>query len=135
MFVRELEKKVASKEGPLGNRKFSDHKISAVLTSLRKVHHDLNSESLPMDHLLLELDILFDRKTFRHESIRMCISQLWSERLHTAYQTFEVLQAYQRNVREIGIDGLKLADEIVHYCDGKRESAIKLMDQLIATVK
>lgn len=193
VFVRELEKKVASKEGPLGNRKFSDHKINAVLTSLRKVHHDLNSETLPMDHLLLELDILFDRKTFRHESIRMCISQLWSERLHTAYQTFEMLQAYQRNVREkgrpaqyslyrqllaevngycmnmgvylfeqpvdeteirdfigtsefkvrlpkerkfeIGIDGLKLADEIVHYCDGKRESAIKLMYQLIATVK
>jgi hypothetical protein len=35
----------------------------------------------------------------------------------------------------IGIDGLKLADEIVHYCDGKRESANELMDQLVATVR
>jgi hypothetical protein len=88
--------------GPFGDREIIDPHASQVIGELRSIHRRLQTPSLPMRDLFGELDILFDRKTFRNEAVSECTSQGWSDRLHAAYQTVEILRAYQRNVRDAG---------------------------------
>ena len=100
--IRKLERQLAeaSREGPLRDKKFVDDRVAAVVGSLRAKHRERHSDVLPVPELLKELDPLFDRKTFRREKLMECTAQNWDERLHSAYQTKVVLEAYQPNVRD-----------------------------------
>jgi hypothetical protein len=112
---------VASLAGPLGDRRFVDRLVTDVVNHLREKHRILVSPLLPLEELIPELDILFDRKTFRHESLSDCVTQGWALRLHPACQTLVVLRAYQRNVRDKGSPTQydlfkKVIDEVDGYC-------------------
>lgn len=72
---------------------------------------------LPRD-LIESLDVLFDRKTFRHESLLECTLQNWQDRLHAAYQTLVVLQCYQSNIRDYGSsEQYKLYKQLLNAVD------------------
>jgi hypothetical protein len=88
--------------GPLGNRRFFDAAINGVVSDLQRKHQVLGSDLLRPRELLESLDVLFDRKTFRQESLLSCTLQNWPDRLHIAYQTLEILRAYQRNIQYFG---------------------------------
>jgi len=85
--------------GPFGASDFSDREVNDVVQRLREMHTRQGTEFLDPRDLLPELDLLFNRKTFRYEALRRCPEQRWSDRLDSAYQTLRVFQAYLRNVR------------------------------------
>jgi hypothetical protein len=106
--------------GPFGREQFSDDRVNDVISRLRKLHQDLDTEFLPRVKLRNELDHLFGRKTFRYERLRECPDQRWGDRLDSAYQTEKVLRDYERNVRQVAPDKYQLYQnlirEIGHYC-------------------
>jgi hypothetical protein len=85
--------------GPFGTDEFSDKDVNDVVLHLRRLHKGKRTEFLDEPDLLPELDLLFNRKTFRFEELRRCPEQRWADRLDSAYQTLKVLQGYVRNVR------------------------------------
>lgn len=87
--------------GPFSAEEFSDKDVNDVVRHLRRLHEQKRTEFLDEPDLLPELDLLFNRKTFRFEELRRCPEQRWADRLDSAYQTLKVLQAYMRNVRGI----------------------------------
>jgi hypothetical protein len=87
--------------GPFSTEEFSDKDVNDVVLHLRRLHEQKRTDLLAEADLLPELDLLFNRKTFRFEELRRCPEQRWSDRLDSAYQTLKVLQAYMRNVRGI----------------------------------
>jgi hypothetical protein len=87
--------------GPLTAEDFSDKDVNDVVLHLRRIHEQKQTDFLAEADLLPELDLLFNRKTFRTEELRRCPEQRWADRLDSAYQTLKVLQAYMRNVSGI----------------------------------
>jgi hypothetical protein len=104
--------------GPLGDQEFSDRKVNDVVARLRDLHHRRRSEFLDGRELLSELDLLFNRKTFRFETLRECSEQRWRDRLDSAYQTLRVLQAYMRNVRAAAPDKYRVYVDLVDEVEG-----------------
>ena len=105
---REIEKtgfrRLASSPEPLSGQRFSDRDVNAIVLRLQRLHAQQNQEFLGQRELFRELDLLFNRKTFRFEALRGCPEQRWADRLDSAYQTLQVLQGYVRNVREVAED-------------------------------
>jgi hypothetical protein len=95
-----LRKHLGITTGPFGTDEFSDRDVNDVVRHLRRLHENQGGELLVPGELLLELDSLFDRKTFRFEALRGCPEQRWADRLDSAYQTLTVLQNYMRNIRK-----------------------------------
>jgi hypothetical protein len=87
--------------GPFGADEFSDKDVNNVVRQLRTLHQEQRQEFLSEAQLIPELDSLFDRKTFRFETLRGCPEQRWADRLDSGYQTLKVLQAYMRNIRSM----------------------------------
>jgi predicted nucleotide-binding protein with TIR-like domain len=108
----------AESVGPLRNRRFSDDTVNNVIRKLEKRHRAQGSDLLPPRELLESLNVLFNRKTFRHESLLQCTLQNWTARLHAAYQTLEVLRAYQDTVLDIGSrDQSRLYQQLLKVVD------------------
>lgn len=80
---------------------FTDREVLDVAQQLDRLHTQHRTELLPWPVLMGELDLLFNRKTFRFESLRGCPEQRWADRLDSAYQTLKLLQQCVRNVREV----------------------------------
>jgi len=102
IYLVAIPKRSQEKIGPLGNKIFSDDTISRVVDELEHEHEVQKSNFIRPSYLIKALDVLFDRKTFRHESLLECTLQNWQDRLHAAYQTLVVLQCYQSNMRDYG---------------------------------
>jgi pimeloyl-ACP methyl ester carboxylesterase len=116
----EIEGKAPVSAGPLRNRHFFDEIINRAVSDLERKHRARGSDLLPPQEILNALDILFNRETFRHESLLHCTYQNWKDRLHVAYQTLEILQAYQINM-DIGTSEQRslypqLIGAVYHYC-------------------
>lgn len=67
------------------------------------------------------LSELFDRNTFRYESVKQCQTQEWGSRLHAAMQTLELLRLYSAFVSEHAPTSAvrsyeKLREEVNEYC-------------------
>src|SRR5262249_30229113 len=86
--------------GPFSGQEFSDKEVNDVVSHLRKLHEQQRTEFLASRELLPELDMLFDRKTFRYEALRRCPEQRWADRLDSGYQVLRVLEGYMRNLRQ-----------------------------------
>lgn len=103
-----------------GDQEFCDRKVADVVAALRKLQQDQGTEFVNRRQLLRELNLLFNRKTFRHEALRSCPEQRWGDRLDSAYQTERVLRDWERNVREVAEDEystyVELLKEVGSYC-------------------
>jgi hypothetical protein len=99
---------------------FSDERVLDVVMRLRQLQQGQGAEFVGRRDLLRELDLLFNRKTFRFEPLRRCPEQRWADRLDSAYQTKKVLQDWERNVREVADDKYEiyvdLLKEVGSYC-------------------
>ena len=102
IYLTATPKESKEKTGPLRNKTFSDDTINRVVEELELKHEAQKSDLIRPRDLIESLDILFDRKTFRHESLLECTLQNWQDRLHAAYQTLVVLQCYQSYIRDYG---------------------------------
>jgi hypothetical protein len=67
--------------------------------------------------LLRELDLLFNRKTFRFEALRRCPEQRWADRLDSSYQTLAVLQACTRYIREVAEEKYPTYRDLIREVD------------------
>jgi len=120
---RVLEKlgfeRVASSE-PADDQEFNDEHVRDVVVRLRSLQRRKGAQGLNRDELLPELDQLFNRKTFRFESLRKCPEQRWADRLDSAYQTEKVLSDWRRNVREVAENKYQtyigVMKEVGSYC-------------------
>jgi TIR domain len=103
-----------------GAREFSDEEVDDVATRLRQLREQRGVEFLDRRELFSELDLLFNRKTFRFEALRGCPEQRWADRLDSAYQTLEVLRGCTRNVQRTAADRYPtyrdLVKEVDVYC-------------------
>jgi len=105
---------------PSAKLELNDATVNNVLLHLRKLHQELGQEFLPAEVLLPELELLFNRKTFRFEELRNCPEQRWSDRLDSAYQTHTLLECYARNIKKTAPDKYplyqKLLKAVEDYC-------------------
>ena len=92
-------------------REFEDEDVNEVVARLRRLRQADGSVS--RDDLIPELDQLFNRKTFRYETLRGCPEQRWPDRLHSAYQTLRVLREYMPNVRKVAPDKYAIYNQMV----------------------
>jgi hypothetical protein len=104
--------------GPSEKLELNDETVKEVLLNLRQLHQESGEKFLPAEKLLPELDLLFNRNTFRFEELRNCPEQRWSDRLHSAYQTLRLLECYARNVREMVPDKYPLYQKLLKEIDG-----------------
>ena len=106
--------------GPCRELKFEDKTVNEGLQRLCMLHQQMKSEFLPEETLLSEFDLLFNRNTFRFEKTGDCTEQRWADRLHSAYQTLQLLEFYTRNIRQVAptkySDYQKLLREVSGYC-------------------
>jgi hypothetical protein len=79
-------------------RTFTDPLVNDVVARLWTLRDERGVEFLDADDLMPELDLLFNRKTFRFESLRRCPEQRWGDRLDSAYQTLQVLRDFTRDI-------------------------------------
>ena len=95
-LCRELEKagfsRLDSDRELLGRREFSDKEVQEVVAQLRTLQARRGTKPFAARELLNELDLLFNRKTFRFEALRGCPEQRWADRLDSSYQTLAVLR-------------------------------------------
>jgi hypothetical protein len=105
-------------ETPVGrqnelSRSFSDKTVKSVALALKE------TKPLTMRALVLNLDVLFNRGTFRFEPLRECVSQEWGRRLMPAMETLELLRSYSTFVSDVAPDVRsfeKLMDAVNGYC-------------------
>lgn len=101
-------------------RGFTDELVSEVVTTLRRLKQEQGGEFVDRSNLLFELNRLFNRKTFRFESLRSCPEQRWVDRLDSAYQTEKALREWERNVAKVAQDKyqdyVELIGELGSYC-------------------
>lgn len=121
---KELEKagfpRLPESTEPFSVQEFSDKAVLEVVVRLRNLQQRQGTEFVGRRELLGELDLLFNRKTFRFEALRKCPEQRWADRLDSAYQTEKVLKRWERNVREVAEDKypiyVALLEEVGSYC-------------------
>ena len=104
--------------GPSEKLELDDDTVNDVASTLRNLHKEMGKKILPAEVLLPELDLLFDRNTFRFEELRNCPEQRWNDRLKSAYQTLRLLECYARNVRETAPDKYPLYKQLLKEIDG-----------------
>jgi hypothetical protein len=110
-------RRLASFPGPLSGQQFSDREVNSIVLRLQGLHAQQNSEFLGRRELFGELDLLFNRKTFRFEALRGCPEQRWADRLDSAYQTLRVLEGYLRNVKQVAEDDYPIYRDLVREVD------------------
>lgn len=123
-LAKEMEKagirRVSNSATPVNVPGFCDKQISEVVMNLRTLKQRQGTEFISRRELLRELDLLFNRKTFRFEALRQCPEQRWADRLDSALQTEKVLREWERNVREVAEDKypiyVDLLKEVGSYC-------------------
>lgn len=103
--------------GPLAGIAFNDSDVNNVVIELQRKHQRSRAEGLGGAELVAELDLLFNRKTFRFEELRGCPEQRWADRLDSAYQTLKVLRAYMRNIRDSLPDKYRTYQELIREVD------------------
>src|SRR5262245_49799093 len=98
---------------------FSDKKVAAVVMELRQLQLR-QGELVHRRELLRALDRLFNRKTFRFETLRTCPEQRWGDRLDSAYQIEKVLRDWEGNLQEVADERYQtyrdLMGEVGSYC-------------------
>jgi hypothetical protein len=95
------------------SRDYSDATVKGVDVALRQ------TRQLTMRSLILHLDVLFNRGTFRFEPLRECVTQEWGRRLLPAMETLELLRSYSSVVSDLAPDTRsfeKLMDAVNGYC-------------------
>lgn len=110
-------RRLSSSPGPLSGQQFSDREVSSIVLRLQRLHVERHSEFLGRRELFGELDLLFNRKTFRFEALRGCPEQRWADRLDSGYQTLRVLEGYLRNVKQVAEDEYPIYRELVREVD------------------
>jgi len=98
---------------PGWSRAYSDKTVKAVAVALEE------ARPLTMRALVLNLDGLFNRGTFRFEPLRECVTQEWGRRLLPAMETLELLRSYSSVVSDLAPDTRsfeKLMDSVNGYC-------------------
>jgi hypothetical protein len=94
-------------------RPYIDKIVRGVAAALER------RKPLTMRNLVLELNGLFSRGTFRYESLRECTHYNWGSRLLAAVQTLELLRRYSSFVSDQAPENQrydKLMDEVNGYC-------------------
>jgi hypothetical protein len=94
-------------------RDYIDETVSRIATNLQQ------TKPLTMRSLVLELNQLFNRSTFRFEPLKECITKEWGTRLHAAMQTLELLRRYSTFASDQAPDDQtfeRLMDEVNGYC-------------------
>jgi hypothetical protein len=92
---------------------YTDKTVRKVALALEE------AKPLTMRVLVRNLDVLFNRGTFRFEPLRGCFTQEWGRRLLPAVETLELLRSYSGFVSEQAPDNRtfeKLMDEVNGYC-------------------
>lgn len=95
------------------SRDYRDKTVRGVATALEQ------AKPLTMRTLVLNLDVLFNRGTFRFEPLRECVTQEWGRRLLPAMETLELLRSYSALVSDLAPDARsfeKLMDAVNGYC-------------------
>jgi len=108
---KEISPRPADRPG--WSRNYSDKTVKGVAVALEE------AKSLTMRSLVLNLDVLFDRGTFRFEPLRECVTQEWGRRLLAAMETLELLRSYSSVVSDFAPDARsfkKLMDVVNGYC-------------------
>jgi hypothetical protein len=94
---------------------FDDSEVNKVAQRLAA------ADPLTMRQLVCDLDLLFNRMTFRYERTWQCRTQTWDRRLHAAMQTWRLLENYRSFVRKQGSQHYDTYDslirEVYRYCD------------------
>jgi hypothetical protein len=113
---------------PPGWAACDDH-ITQVLGLLRSQHEASRAVYIGLNKLIEILDLLFDRKTFRHEEkIESCLTHDWAGRLHSALMTQRVLNIYRPNVLEMATPAQYLLySEVLVWIDRYIESMAGLL--------
>lgn len=94
-------------------RDYSDKTVKSVAVALEE------AKPLTMRSLVLNLDVLFNRGTFRFEPLRECVTQEWGRRLLPAMETLELLRTYSFLISDLAPDARsfeKLMDAVNGYC-------------------
>ena len=100
-------------ENELSRRGFKDKTVKGVAAALEE------AKPLTMRALVINLDVLFNRGTFRFEPLRECVTQEWGRRLLPAFETLELLRSYSAFVLDLAPDTRsfeKLMDAVNGYC-------------------
>jgi hypothetical protein len=95
------------------SRDYSDKTVKSVAVALEA------AKPLTMRALVLNLDVLFNRGTFRFEPLRECVTQEWGRRLLPAMETLELLRSYSSFVLDLAPDAQSfknLMDAVNGYC-------------------
>jgi hypothetical protein len=96
------------------SRNYTDRTVRGVAVALEE------AKPLTMRTLVLNLDELFNRGTFRFEPLRECVTQEWGRRLRPAMETLELLRGYSSVVSDIAPEARwsyeKLMDAVNGYC-------------------
>jgi hypothetical protein len=98
---------------PGWSRDYLDKTVKGVAVALQE------AKPLTMRALVLNLDVLFNRGTFRFEPLRECVTQEWGRRLLPAMETLELLRSYSSVVSDLAPDARsfeKLMDAVNGYC-------------------
>jgi hypothetical protein len=98
---------------PGWSRNYSDTTVKSAALALEE------AKPLTMRALVLNLDVLFNRGTFRFEPLRECVTQEWGRRLLPAMETLELLRGYSAVVSDLAPDARsyeKLMDSVNGYC-------------------
>jgi hypothetical protein len=92
---------------------YRDKTVKGVAAALEE------AKPLTMRDLILHLDVLFNRGTFRFEPLRECVTQEWERRLLAAMETLELLRGYSFFVSGRAPDARtfeNLMDAVNGYC-------------------
>lgn len=111
--TRPFERAVPYQSPGRRDRTYIDEIASGVAAALEQ------NKQLTMRALVLELNGLFNRGTFRFEPLRECITREWGRRLLAAIQTLELLRSYSAFVSDQAPEDQtyeKLMDEVNGYC-------------------
>ena len=95
------------------SRDYTDKTVKGVAVALQE------AKPLTMRALVINLDVLFNRGTFRFEPLRECVTQEWGRRLLPAMETLELLRSYSSFVSDRAPNAQsyeKLMDEVNGYC-------------------
>lgn len=103
---------------PQINNSFNDERVARVANLIKRQLENTGDEYLSLDKLIPAVDMLFSRKTFRNESLRNCPEQRWADRLHSAYQTYRLLQLYEENVQMKSSSNYRLYAELIKEVGG-----------------
>ena len=92
---------------------YSDRTVKGVAVALER------AKPLTMRSLVLNLNELFNRGTFRFEPLRECVTQEWGRRLLAAMETLELLRSYSPVVSDLAPNARsfgKLMNAVDGYC-------------------